>query len=264
MRIALCQRFSKMKDKSKNIEMIRKAVKDTDADLVIFPEAFLTGYVIRDDFFSLAETIPGPSSQEIASIAENSGKGILFGMVRKDDSASGHLYNSAVYASPKGELDYYDKTYPVNFGPFEERFYFGEGNDLPLFQQDGFRFGTIICYDIFFPELTKAYAMMGADFVACISASPSATRPFFEKVMATRAIENTIYFAYANVVGTQGNLVFWGGNAVIGPRGNTLAKGEYYEEDTVTADLSKETLRMARENRPTIRDSMGRTPWEME
>ena len=69
--------------------------------------------------------------------------------------------------------------------------------------------------------------------LACISASPSTTRIFFEKVIVARAIENTIFFTYTNLVGTELNMVFWGGNNAIGPRGDEKAKGRYFEEEVV-------------------------------
>ena len=122
---------------------------------------------------------------------------------------------------------------------------------------EGFRFGLTICYDIFFPELTKAYALSGADAVVCISASPSMTRKFFEKVMVARAIENTIFFAYSNMVGFDSRMNFWGGAALIGPTGSRLAKGPYYSESSVKGKLDHHSLKLSRKHRPTIRDTRG-------
>jgi predicted amidohydrolase len=113
----------------------------------------------------------------------------------------------------------------------------------------------LICFDCFFPEVAKIYALKGADILVCISASPSTTRIFFEKVIVARAIENAIFFTYTNLVGTELNMVYWGGNTVIGPKGDVRAKGEYFEEAIVTCDIDLKDLSIAREFRPTLRDT---------
>jgi predicted amidohydrolase len=126
---------------------------------------------------------------------------------------------------------------------------------LLLVDVDGFKVGVIICYDIFFPELTKLYALKGADMVVCISASPSLTRKFFESVMVARALENTIFFAYSNLVGMDSRMDFWGGGALIGPTGTMIAKGPYYEESSIQGEVDLHSLELSRKHRPTIRDT---------
>jgi predicted amidohydrolase len=73
--------------------------------------------------------------------------------------------------------------------------------------------------------------------------------------MVARAIETTTFFLYANLIGTEKNLVYWGGDTIVGPRGDIIAKGKYYEEARVEAELALEDLVYARENRPTLRDT---------
>jgi predicted amidohydrolase len=81
------------------------------------------------------------------------------------------------------------------------------------------------------------------------------TRYFFEEVMTARAIENTIYLLYSNMVGVDARMDFWGGGAIIGPRGETIAKGQYFEESSIKGTIDPELLSSARRNRPTIRDA---------
>jgi predicted amidohydrolase len=78
---------------------------------------------------------------------------------------------------------------------------------------------------------------------------------FFEKIIEARAIENTVFFSYTNLVGTELNMVFWGGNSVIGPRGEIKAKGEYYKEGLVTCEINYDDLQISREHRPTIKST---------
>jgi predicted amidohydrolase len=143
----------------------------------------------------------------------------------------------------------------ANFGPFEEHLYFGTGSELPVFKTEFGKLGMLICFDCFLPELSKIYTLKGADMLVCISASPSTTRVFFEKIIVARAIENTVFFTYTNLVGTELNMVYWGGNTVVGPRGDIKAKGEYFKEGIVTCDIDLKELITAREFRPTLRDT---------
>ena len=257
-KIALAQIRPELGNKEANLQKIRDVIAKTDAELIIFPEMFLTGYTIKDKVMALSETIEGPSVKAISDMARENGRAIIVGMSERDMEKQGILYNSALIALPDGSTHTTRKTYLVNFGPFEEETYFAAGGPVfPIFKTPVGKVAIIICFDIFFPELTKYYALKGADMVVCISASPSATREFFEQVMVTRAIENTIFFAYTNLVGTENNMVFWGGDALIGPRGGVLAKGPLFEEDIIEVDVDLSELDIARQFRPTIKETRG-------
>jgi predicted amidohydrolase len=97
--------------------------------------------------------------------------------------------------------------------------------------------------------------LKGADLVVNISASPSLTRKFFEKVMVARAIENTIFFAYSNLVGMDSRMDFWGGGALIGPTGGLISKGPTFEEASILGEIDIHSLKLSRKHRPTIRDT---------
>lgn len=255
MNLNLGQRFCVLGDKKKNLDTMEEVVKNSESDLAVFGELFLSGYMCRDDLTKLAEPLDGPSVTRVSEIAREYGTHIIFGMPEKAKEAEGLFYNSSVLVYPNEEVGCYRKLHLANFGPFEEHLYFGRGNELPVFETKIGRIGMLICFDCFFPEMSKIYALKGADILVCISASPSTTRIFFEKVIVSRAIENTVFFTYTNLVGTELNMVYWGGNTAIGPRGDVKAKGEYFKEDTVTCDINLNELTTAREFRPTIRDT---------
>src|SRR5207247_2680870 len=107
----------------------------------------------------------------------------------------------------------------ANFGPFEEGLYFARGEDLTIVDTKIGRIALLICYDSFFPELAKAYAIEGAQLLAIISASPATSKPFFDKILPARAIENAMPLVYANLVGTELNIVFQGAPQWIGRGG---------------------------------------------
>ena len=260
MKVALAQLAPKLLDKDANLRRIETTVAKAGADLAMFGELFLTGYMARDAFPRLAETVPGPATDRLSGIASEYGTHVLVGMPERDAKGR-HLFNTSVLVAPDGHLWRYRKIHPANFGPFEEGLYFGRGSEPVLADTTLGKLGLLTCYDAFFPELGKAYALQGADALAIISASPATSKPFFDKILPARAIENTVFVLYANLVGTELNIVFQGGTQGIGPRGEDLGRAKDFEEDVVIADVDLRHLRVAREFRPTIRDTR-RELWE--
>ena len=252
---AIAQVSAELRNKEKNIEKMERSAgeaRELGAELLIFPELFLTGYNIRNEVFRLAEERDGESVERLSKIAENEEMHLIFGMLEREGE---RIYNSAVLLSPDGERSVYRKLMFPNFGPFEEGLYFTQGNEMPVFETELGKIGIEICYDLFYPEITKTYAGKGAEIIVNISGSPSISRALFEKVLLARAIENTSYVLYSNNVGTQIGLVFWGGSRVISPKGEIIAVGDAYEEGMVVAELKKDELRLARQYRPTFRDT---------
>ncbi|MEW5936726.1 MAG: carbon-nitrogen hydrolase family protein [Candidatus Thermoplasmatota archaeon] len=255
MKVCIPQVRAHLGDKEKNIGTIERIAGEAGADLLVFPELFLTGYVVRDDMRILSEPLSGQSCTRISEIAKDTGAVIIFGMAEKDARRRGIIYNTAVIAPPSGELHSYRKMFLANFGPFEERTYFAPGRRLDLIDTHVGRIGLQVCFDIFFPELSRLLALSGAEIIVCISASPSATREFFQRVLPARAIENTAFVLFSNHVGTQRDIVFWGGGEIIGPRGDVLAQGTLFEECLVEAEISLSSLEVARHYRPTIKEA---------
>ncbi|HID74004.1 MAG TPA: carbon-nitrogen hydrolase family protein [Thermoplasmata archaeon] len=255
VRVSLVQFPAALRDKEENIARISAITGDADADMVVFPETSLTGYSIRDETHTLAETLDGESVGRLHDIARDRGVTLVVGMPLRAD-VSGFVHNAAVVLPADGAPRAYLKHHLVNFGPFDERYYFIPGDGLLTFRTGGMAFGVTICYDIFFPEISKSYAMEGAEALLNISASPSVTRVFFERVLPARAIENTVYVLYTNLVRTEKELVFWGGAQALDPRGNLMERGPYYEEAVVTVDLDPAIVRTARPFRPTIPDTL--------
>jgi predicted amidohydrolase len=258
MKVTMVQRAPALLNKEENLKTIEKEVLKAGkkgSDLVMFGELFLTGYRIKDRVSQLAETSSGLSIKRIAKVAKCSGCHVLFGMPEKDQRVRGLIYNSAVLVSPKGKVDVYRKWFLPNFGPFEEKIHYTPGKGLRVFDTDIGRIGVFICYDIFFPELAKAYALMGAELLAVISAAPSSSRFFFEHLAQARAIENAMPLAYCNLVGVEEGLKFFGGSVLVGARGGILAKAKVYEEEVLTGEVDPAEVDFARFHRPTVRDT---------
>jgi predicted amidohydrolase len=256
MRTVLAQVPSAVGDKEENLRRIHEVVAGNEADLFVFPELFLSGYMCRDQVNRLAESLNGESVGELTSLADEHQCSILLGMPRLDDEVTGLVHNSAVLVKPDGSAYSYDKINLATFGPFEESLYFAPGKVPTMLEVEGFKIGVVICYDLFFPELSKSLVLHGADAIICISASPNTSRDFFERIIPARAIENTAYCVYVNNTGCQLNSVFFGGSQAVGPRGNQLVKCDYFRKDVREVDLDPAEVHAARRMRPTVRDSM--------
>jgi len=254
MKIALISARPKIADKKSNIKTMENYIKKTKADFYVFGEMFLTGYPCKDEFRNLAETKTGPSITYMKKIAKIKNCYIVFGMPLLDEKVEGLIYNSAILIHPNGKVDNYNKRFLITFGPFEEKIFFDEGEESKVFNTKFGKIGMFICYDIFFPEITKALSLQGADILICISASPSTTRKYFETLIPARAIENTSYLVYVNIVGTQEDLILWGGSQIYDPLGNILIKAPYFRESIITYDLDLQEIKTARANRPVLRD----------
>jgi len=253
--VTLAQITCQLHDKQANLKRMADIVRSARGDVVIFPEMSLTGYLPRDDLFRLSEPISGPSVEAVSELAKETGKDVVFGAPIKDDAVEGHIFNSCVLAAGNGRVFRYDKAYLPNFGPFEERLFFSHGSDAVVAEGLHARIGLMVCYDMFFPELSKLEALMGAQVLVNISAAPTTSRPTFQKVMPARAAENGVFVVYVNMVGVHGSLVFGGGSVVYGPRGEPVASAKELKEQVLECDLDFTELEVARRFRPLLRDS---------
>lgn len=255
MRLALATERPVVGKIEPNLKVLEERVAGTEADLILFGELFLGGYMARDKFSSIAMGLKGPEVGRVRDAAKSAGKAVLVGFPRKDEERRGLVYDSALFVDKHGNVDHYDKWFLANFGAFEEKLFFTPGHRLPIWTVDGFRVGVQICYDLFFPELSKAYALLGADCLVNLSASPTISRKNFELLFPARAIENGYFLAYCNVAGTQEDLVFWGGSQVWGPRGDQKILAPYTDPSLVAVDIDPGEIEAARPLRPTVRDT---------
>ncbi len=256
--IALGQISCQVGNKRRNLEIIEKKVqqaKKIGAQLIVFPELSLTGYTVRDRAYELAELVPeGESIQKVEHIAKNQGLHIVFGAIERSARTSAVLHNSAVLVSPKGYIGKYQKMYLPTHSVFEEKRYFRPGYQADVFDTEVGKIGMIICYDIYFPEITRLLCLKGANLIICISASPSVRKGFFETLTAARAIENGVFLAYVNLAGIEDGLQFWGGSRIIAPSGSIISQARYDVDDLIHATIDYSDMNRVRAWIPTLRD----------
>jgi len=256
-KLALAQISCKRGDKEANIKKITNYIKKAEkhgASLVIFPELSLTGYTIRDELYDLAETVPGKSTKALERLAKQSNMYIIFGMPELSEKTQGTIYNTAVLVGPEGLIGKYRKMHLPTHSVFEEKRYFRPGYQASALETELGKIGLIICYDLYFPELCRLTRLKGAQLSVCISASPAVRRTFFETLTLARAIENTTFLAYVNLVGIEDGLQFWGGSRLVSPSGKVIAKCKYDKEDFLVAEVNYMDIKPIEIFVPTIKD----------
>ena len=257
IKLALAQISSKREDKKENLRKIEEFIikaKEQGADLVIFPELSLTGYVLHDQVYELAEVIPGPSTKRIEELAKRTGMHIIFGMPELSEKTEATIFNTAVFIGPTGFIGKFRKMYLPTHSVFEEKRYFRPGYQTVAFDTAIGKIGLIICYDLFFPEVCRLTRLKGAELIVCISASPAIRKDYFEILTAARALENTVFLVYVNLSGVEEGLQFWGGSRLVSPTGDLMAKAKYDEEDLVICEVDYRDMRPAEAFIPTLRD----------
>ncbi|MEM3463911.1 MAG: carbon-nitrogen hydrolase family protein [Candidatus Bathyarchaeia archaeon] len=257
LKVALAQMSCKRADKEENLRKMEKFVlqaSEQNVKLVIFPELSLTGYVVRDQIYELAEPVPGPSVKAVEKIAKKASVYVVFGLPEKSGKTQATLYNTAVLVGPEGYVGKYRKMYLPTHSVFEEKRYFRPGYQAAAFNTEIGSIGLIICYDIFFPEVSRLARLKGAQLIVCISASPAIRKSYFETLTVARALENTAFLAYVNLVGIENGLQFWGGSRMVGPSGKVIAQAKYDEEDLVICEIDYADIRPVEIFVPTLKD----------
>ena len=257
LRIGLAQ----LKPFTGNIDKNLGKMKDTldkfmesGVRLAVFPELFVMGYMSRDLIYRLAEPLDGDTVARIVDLAKEYGMYIITGFAERDIKYE-VIYNSALFVTPDGGVKSYRKMHLPDFSVFDEWRYFRRWDGtVETWRVDGFDIGTMICYDVFFPELARAYTYLGAKVLIAISATPDFSQPLFHIIAQARAIENTTYFVWVNMVGTYEGLGFAGASRVVEPLGRVVKDLPRIKEVVDVVDLDLHKVRVAREKRPILKD----------
>jgi predicted amidohydrolase len=240
--VALAQLNSDVGNSAANldraIEYIARAA-EAKADFVLFPELYLEGYRADERFSLIAETIPGPATERLTMAARKYGIYIIMGMGRREDHFPYLVYNSLCFIGPDGLVDegYYDKIHLGTFHPYIEGVYFAPGRRVPTFDTRFGRVSVQICYDVWYPELTRSYALKGSIANLVISAGPSGFTQGWTTMLQGRSMENLMPSVYCNVVGWQKDFSFFGGSKITSPLGKVTTEAKFDEEDFVVGEV---------------------------
>lgn len=246
----------KLGDKEYNLKKMEsffeKVMTDyPDTRLVVFPELCNTGYEGEPELFqTLAETLPdGESLVRMGELARKYHTHVIFGFAERDSVLSDVLYNSAAMIDEDGNvLGAYRKVHPFA----DEKRWCRAGCELPIFDTVLGIIGIQICWDTAFPEISRCYAIKGADLLVVSTnwenpyeipgwTHESEVNPHAEDwdlMTAARAFDNTLHLVAANRIGGDGGtLTFFGRSKIIDPRGKTIASLDKEEEGIISAEI---------------------------
>lgn len=221
------------------VARIADMAANNGADLLVFPEGYLTGYYIPD---LTKGGLPGVEAAfvKVANIAKCTG--LVIAMGSHIDEQDG-LRNAAVVFDASGlELGRYHKR--ALFGDWERKTFRAGRNPL-RFCCAGLNVGVAICYDVEFPELIRCEAQAGVDLVIVPTALMAPHERIARLMVPTRAMENQIALGYANRVGREGPFDFVGLSSICGPQGEPLATA-HTESKLLVAEIESASIRRER------------------
>jgi len=244
----------------KHLHYIDQA-KARKADLVVFPELSLTGYVLQDLVASVARkpTNEDPVFKQLLKASQD--LDLVVGFV--DEDSRHRFYIASAYLSGGKVLHVHHKVYLPTYGLFDEGRFFAWGDTVCSFDTRFGRMGLLICEDFWHVSPPYLLWLDGADIMLFSSASPGRGLTDREKLESARWVERvskayasmfTTFVAHSNRVGFEDGLLFWGGATVNDPNGELLAQGPYFEEALTFAELDLNQIRRTRARLPLLRD----------
>jgi predicted amidohydrolase len=229
----------------KGIIWLEKAVREYEAELVVFPETVTTGYetgLNADELWDLVDEAPGRITQAIQEKANDLGVHVVWPSYRRA-GARGEVYNSAILIGPDGEIiGIYDKTHPAPWERIDGGGWVMVGDRADVFKTVLGDIGMIICYDGDFPELSRLLAVKGAEIIIRVSALQRSYDIWYI-TNAARAYDNHVYLVASNLIGPDacGNYGF-GHSMIVNPIAWRLAQARGTEE-IIAAKLDPDPLR---------------------
>ena len=265
LRIALLQMAPRLGLLEENLErhgtLIREA-RGGGADLVVFPELSLTGYLLQDLNSEVAMQRDDP--RLVALAAEAPEVSVVLGFVEESDDH--RLFISAALLEGGAVRHVRRKVFLANYGLFDERRFFAAGSVVRAIDSAmGVRLGISVCEDFWHLATPQLLGLDGAQILINISSSPGrdiaainevglGTASSWRSLLRTYAQLTTSFVVFVNRVGVEESFTFWGGSQVISPSGATVFAAPLLEEGSFLVDVDLSELRRARIAVPLLRD----------
>ncbi|MDJ0791504.1 MAG: nitrilase-related carbon-nitrogen hydrolase [Acidimicrobiia bacterium] len=232
------------------------------ATLVLLQEFSIGPYFagVTDDVgFSWAEPLRGgPSDLAFSRFASDNGITVIGSIYEIDET--GEYWDTATVHGPSGTLEHYTRKVHIPSGEgYYETHFFGGYDEYPVHDLGSVQLAAPTCYDQWFPELARIYALEGAELICyptAIGAEPTDpdmdSQPSWETVMRGHAIANGVFVAAANRVGEENGIPFYGSSFVCAPSGEILARASRTEPEVLVVDLEPSDLDHWRELFPLL------------
>lgn len=247
---------------------IREAVAK-GANIVCLQELFTSLYFCDvEDYenFTLAEAIPGATTDELSVVANETGVVIIASLFEK--RAQGLYHNTTAVIDADGSyLGKYRKMHIPDDPAYFEKFYFTPGDlGYKVFETKFAKIGVLICWDQWYPEAARLTSLMGAEILFYPTAIGWATSQdeatnteqynAWQTIQRSHAIANGVHVVSVNRVGFEqdGAMKFWGGSFVSNPFGTLLAKGSHDDEEVIVTEIDLDKTDSYRTHWPFLRD----------
>jgi len=265
LRIALAQIAPRLGLLEENLARHRELLaeaRDVGADLVVFPELGLTGYLLQDLAAEVAMRLDDPRLAALA--AETTGLSAVVSFV--EESADHRLFISAALIEDGAVRHVHRKVYLPTYGLFDERRFFAPGDVIRAAPSRlGVGLGLAVCEDFWHLAVPQLLALDGAQVLVNVSSSPGrdlaavnevglGTATSWRTLMRTYAQLTTSLVVFCNRVGVDESISFWGGSEVIAPSGRPLFSAPFYDEGLFTVDVDLADIRRERIELPLLRD----------
>jgi predicted amidohydrolase len=199
-------------------------------DIIILPETFTSGFSMNPN--QLAETMNGQSVEWMRQIAKRTNAAICGSLIIRDKDL---FYNRFVFAKPDGEIIHYDKRHLFSMGG--EKSVFTAGNERIIINYLGWRIGLYVCYDLRFPVWCRN--RNDTDLMLFTANWPMSRSIVWNTLLRARAIENQVYVAGVNRIGSDGNgIKYLGESQLINPYGKPIFEPIIEEEDLFSCEIS--------------------------
>ena len=262
--LALAQISTHLGNVTANLEKHLTIIEEAhaaSADLLVFPELSLTGYVLQDlaSTVALRATIDDPIFRHLLQASK--ALDLVVGFV--DEDPRYRFYIASAYLSHGEVVHVHHKVYLPTYGLFDEGRFFAWGDSIQAFNTRFGRAGLLICEDFWHASPPYLLWLDGADLLLFTSASPGRglnTEPRLESARWVEHINRayaslfTTFVAHTNRVGYEDGLNFWGGSTLFDPDGELIAKGPYHQEALTLTEVDLNQLHRTRSRLPLLRD----------
>lgn len=224
-----------MENAEKVIACTKRAIREYQADCVVFPEMTLSGYppedlLLRPDFLHECQ-------QALKKIQQATLPTTL--IVGYPVQINQYIFNQAAVLQQSEIIATYNKQELPNYTVFDEKRYFSAGTEPCVFSLKGVKIGLLICEDLWFPRAVAQTVDAGAQLIIALNASPFDYNKakIREMLLIERAHEVKTPIIYANLIGGQDELVFDGGSLVINSAGQRCQQAAYFSEELMPVQI---------------------------
>jgi predicted amidohydrolase len=244
------------------------AGEEKDYDLIVLPEAALTGYFLEGAVYELAQDAEALAARLAALWRERSAKNrpvdIAIGFY---ENAAGTYYNAAMYlrVTPDAHeiVHLHRKMFLATYGVFDEERFLSRGRRIQAFDTRFGRMALLICEDAWHAIMPTIAAIKGARALIVPSASPGRglagdgeleSVRYWREILHAYAVEHGVYIFYAGLAGFEGGKGMTGSSRVVDPRGQTLAEGPELDACVIRAEIDFREVDLARASLPLLGD----------